>query len=153
MPRKGNGAAGSGGSKSNMEELISHVFIMGRVMRDEMQKHIGNGQCSLLEVETLRYVKEAGRPHMREIAKNFHVTPPAATLMIDGLVSMKLLARVIDPGDRRSVRVTITAKGKQLLERGMEKKIVGMKRIFSGLTPAERTQFVHLIKKIIKRNA
>ena len=153
MPRSGNGAERSGGSKGDMEELISHVFIMGRVMRDKMQKHIGTKQCSLLEIETLRYVKEAGKPHMREIARNFHVTPPAATLMIDGLVNMKLLARVLDPGDRRSVRVAITAKGKQLLERGMAKKIGGMKKIFGTLTPAERTQFVHLIKKIVKHNA
>ncbi len=149
MPRMKPGA---GGPKSNMEELISHVFIMGRVMRDRMQKHIGGWQCSLLEVEALRYVKEAGRPHMREIAKNFHVTPPAATLMIDRLVTMKLLARVLDPGDRRSVRVALTAKGRKLLERGMAKKIDGMKKIFGTLTPAERTQFVHLIRKIIKAN-
>ena len=77
----------------------------------------------MLEFETLKYVKDTGKPHMREVAKNFHVTPPAATLMIDGLVKAKLLARVVDPKDRRSVRVSMTAKGKQLLERGITKKV------------------------------
>ena len=90
---------------------------------------------------------------MRDVAKNFHVTPPAATLMIDGLVKAKLLARVLDPKDRRSVRVSLTAKGKQLLERGFAKKVNELKKMFGILTPAERTQFVAVLKKIIKNNS
>jgi DNA-binding MarR family transcriptional regulator len=140
------------GKQTTMEELISHMFIMGRLMRDKMHKNVSKGQCSLLEFETLKYVKDVGQPHMRDVAKNFHVTPPAATLMIDGLVKEKLLARVLDPSDRRSVRVMLTPKGKQLIERGMTKKASEMKKIFGILSPAERTHFVAAIKKIIKNN-
>ena len=138
---------------ATMEELVSHMFIMGRLMRDKMHKNIGTGQCSLLEFETLKYVKDAGKPHMRDVAKNFHVTPPAATLLIDTLVKAKLLARVLDVSDRRSVRVSITLKGRQLLERGIIKKVNEMKKIFGILTPAERTHFVLVLKKIIKNNS
>jgi DNA-binding MarR family transcriptional regulator len=139
--------------QATMEELVSHMFIMGRLMRDRAHKAMAVGQCSLLEFEALKYVKDASQPHMREIARTFHVTPPAATLMIDGLVKAKLLARVLDPKDRRSVRVAVTARGKQLLERGMAKKVNGLKRIFGSLTPPERAQFVLIIKKIIKNNS
>ena len=139
--------------QASMEELISHMFIMGRLMRDKMHKNIGSGQCTMLEFETLKYIKEAGQPHMRDVAKNFHVTPPAATLLVDTLVKARLLARVLDPGDRRSVRVALTAKGKQFLERGIEKKVSELKRTFGPLTPAERTQFIAILKKIIKNNS
>jgi DNA-binding MarR family transcriptional regulator len=139
--------------QATIEELVSHMFIMGRLMRDRMHRTTGAGQCTLLEFETLRYIKDTGRPHMREIAKKFHVTPHAATLMIDGLVKAKMLARVVDSKDRRSVRVTITPKGKQLLERGITTKIREMKKIFGILTPAERTHFVVVLKKIIKNNS
>ncbi len=135
-----------------MEELVSHMFIMGRLMRDRMHRKVRNGQCTLLEFETIKYVKDTGQPHMRDVAKTFHVTPPAATLMIDTLVKEKLLSRVLDPKDRRSVRVAITPKGKQLLERGVANKIREMKKLFGVLTPAERTHFVAAIKKIIKNN-
>ncbi|HUC31267.1 MAG TPA: MarR family transcriptional regulator [Candidatus Paceibacterota bacterium] len=138
---------------ATMEELISHMFIMGRLMRDKMNKNVGTGQCTMLEFETLKYVKDSGKPHMREVAKNFHVTPPAATLLIDTLVKAKLLARILDPKDRRSVRVVVTAKGKQLLERGMTKKVNELKKTFGILTPAERTHFVAVLKKIIKNNS
>jgi len=135
-----------------MEELVSHMFIMGRLMRDRMHRKVRNGQCTLLEFETIKYVKDTGQPHMRDVAKTFHVTPPAATLMIDTLVKEKLLSRVLDPKDRRSVRVAITPKGKQLLERGVANKVREMKKLFGVLTPAERTHFVAAIKKIIKNN-
>lgn len=139
--------------QASMEELMSHLFMMGRLMRDKIHKNIGTRQCTLLEFEALKYVKDAGKPHMRDVARTFHVTPPAATLMIDGLVKAKLLARVLDPKDRRSVRVTITPKGKQLLTRGITMKTKEMKKIFGVLTPAERAQFVGVLKKIIKNNS
>jgi DNA-binding MarR family transcriptional regulator len=137
---------------ANMEDLISHMFIMGRLMREKLHKNIDAGQCSMMEFETMKYVKDVGQPHMRDVAKNFHVTPPAATLLIESLVKEKLISRVLDPKDRRSVRVSLTPKGRKILERGIAKKVGEMKKIFSVLTPAERTQFVAIIKKIIKNN-
>jgi DNA-binding MarR family transcriptional regulator len=139
--------------QTTVEELVSHMFIMGRIMRDTMHRKIHDNQCTLLEFETMKYVKDTGQPHMRDVAKAFHVTPPAATLMIDGLVKEKFLARVLDPKDRRSVRVAITPKGKQLLERGIANKVREMKKLFGILTPMERTHFVTVIKKIIKNNS
>jgi DNA-binding MarR family transcriptional regulator len=138
---------------TSIEELVSHVFIMGRLMRDKMHKNMASGQCSLLEFETLKYVKDAESPHMRDVAKNFHMTPPAATLMIDGLVKAKLLTRVLDQKDRRSVRVTLTPGGKKLLDRGLAKKVSELKKTFGTLTPAERAQFIAIIRKIIKNNS
>jgi DNA-binding MarR family transcriptional regulator len=138
---------------ADSEELISHMFIMGRLMRDKLHKDIDAGQCSMMEFEAMKYVKDVGRPHMRDVAKNFHVTPPAATLLIESLVKAKLLDRVLDPTDRRSVRVSLTPKGKKILERGIAKKVGEMKKIFGVLTPDERTQLVSLIKKIIKNNS
>jgi DNA-binding MarR family transcriptional regulator len=140
--------------QSNPSELVSLMFVMGRFMRDKMQKKIKSGICdSLLEFETMRYIKDKGSPHMREVATNFRVTPPAATLLIDSLVKEKLLMRVLDPKDRRSVRVELTKRGKDLFEKRMAQKTNEFKRIFSTLTPAERNQFAILLKKIIKNNS
>ena len=89
---------------------------------------------------------------MKDVAKHFHVTPPAATLLIDNLVREKLLTRLIDDKDRRSVQVSLTKKGKALFEKSMTQKEVQFKKIFGVLTPAERTQFAAILKKIINPN-
>ncbi len=139
--------------QATMEEFVSHIFIMGRLMRDKMHKDIGAGVHTLIDLWVLKYVKNAGKPHMRDVAKTFHVTPPAATLIIDGLVKTKLLVRVLDPNDRRSVCVAITAKGKRLLDREIAEKVKEIKKTFSVLTSIEREQFIAIISKIIKNNS
>jgi DNA-binding MarR family transcriptional regulator len=139
--------------QTNLAEIVSLMFVMGRFMRDKMQKSGNNEYCnSLLDFETLRYIKDNERPYMKDVAKNFHVTPPAATLLIDNLVKEKLLIRLIDPQDRRSVRLGLTKKGSELFEKSMIQKAVQFKKIFGVLTPAERTQFALLLKKIINNN-
>ncbi len=139
--------------QNNASDLASLMFAMGRFMRDKMQKKIKDGKCdSLLEFETLRYIKDKGSPHMRDVAEKFLVTPPAATLLVDSLVKQKLLMRVLDSKDRRSVRVELTRQGRELFEKRMAQKTNEFKKIFSTLTPAERNQFAILLKKIIKNN-
>jgi MarR family 2-MHQ and catechol resistance regulon transcriptional repressor len=139
--------------QTNLSEIVSLVFVMGRFMRDKVHKNIKSGPCgSLLEFETLRYIQESKHPQMRDVANNFHVTPPAATLLIDSLVKGKLIVRSLDAKDRRSVRIALTKKGKEFLERDEARRTSEFKKIFGILTPAERTEFAALLKKIIKNN-
>lgn len=139
-------------SHANLSEIVSLVFVMGQSMKEKMHKKLDHGHCTLLEFEALRYVEAGDRPLMSDIARKFHVTPPAATLLIDGLVKQKMLERLVDPADRRSVRIGLTKKGKQLLDLGMARRIRELKKMFGVLTPAERTQFAAVLKKITKTN-
>ncbi len=138
-----------------LSELVLQVFLMGRFMKEKMGKKLeSNKHCnSLLEMETLRYAKEGDHPLMRDVARNFHMTPPAATLLIDNLVRGKRLERHVDSEDRRSVRIGITKYGRELLDEGMAERTAELKKLFSVLTPAERTQFTAIIKKIIKNHS
>jgi DNA-binding MarR family transcriptional regulator len=139
--------------QTDLPEIVSLMFVMGRFMRERMHKKNSKQVCnSLLEFETLRYIKDHGRVTMKELAKNFHVTPPAATLLVDNLVNEKLLTRVMDDNDRRAVRVALTKKGDTIFERSLEQKAVEFKKLFGVLTPEERTQFAMMLKKIINNN-
>ncbi len=142
--------------ESAMNELVSLVFAMGRVVRDKVQtkEDDGNGSChSLLGFEVLRYVEEAGRPHMRDVARHFHVTPPSATLMVDGLVKGKMLRRILDPKDRRSVRLALTPRGKKAILQGMANKVKGLTEMFKVLTPSERLHFAAMLRKVVANNS
>ena len=138
---------------SNIQELTSLMFSMGRSMRDRMQKYLrGTGCPSLLHLEALRYIKEKGKPLMRDLAKSFSITPPAATLLVDSMVKDRLIKRIVDVKDRRIVRVALTPHGKSIIERGMEHRTDVMKEIFSALTQEERSQLITILKKLITTN-
>ncbi len=158
MPkRRTEGTKGSGKGRTShvsIPEIISLVFVMGQFMREKMHDRKA-GRCSLFEFETLRYVREREHecPLMSDIAKKFHVAPPSATLLIDGLVKQRLLERLVDPADRRSVRVGLTKKGKKILDEGMARKVREMRKVFDLLSPSERTQFASILRKITKNGS
>jgi len=136
--------------QSKSAELVSLMFAIGRFMREEggKKKKIKGPTCSLLQFETLRYVQDNEKPLMRDVARHFHVTPPAATLLIDGLVREKYLARFKGGTDRRAVRIILTSGGRALLARGLKEKILRLNSIFSALTETEKTTLIGLLRKM-----
>jgi DNA-binding MarR family transcriptional regulator len=135
---------------NNSTKLISLMTVIGRRMREEMKKQEGKRPYSLLHLETLRYVEDNQRPLMRDVAAHFSITPPAATLLVDGLVTNKFLKRLVDARDRRAVRITLTTKGRQLLTRGVEDRMQKIKEVFSVLDEKERAELVRILGKIAK---
>ncbi len=128
-------------------KILSLLFCVGRRMRDEHHAY------SMLHFHTLRYVQEEGRPFMHDVARYLRVTPPAATLLIDGLVKDKLLARSFDKKDRRTVRIKLTSRGKEFLAQGIRKKAGQLNRMFAVLTPRERATLIAILGKIARENS
>ena len=133
---------------NNSSKLISLMFIIGRRMREDMKESAKLGGCSWLHFEALRYVHDNGRPLMRDVAAHFSITPPAATLLVDGLVVNKMLRRIVDPKDRRAIRVALTPKGKQILTRGREERVAKIKEVFSVLNAKEQAELIRILSRI-----
>jgi DNA-binding MarR family transcriptional regulator len=137
-------------AKTDSSKLISLMFIIGRSLREQMRQAAKDQSCSLLHFEALQYVDDEGKPLMRDVAEHFMITPPAATLLIDGLVASKLLTRSFDKKDRRAVRISITPKGKHMLARGVEERMQKIRQIFSVLNADERVELARILEKIGK---
>jgi DNA-binding MarR family transcriptional regulator len=126
------------------------MFIIGRRMREEMKQSEKISGCSWIHFEALRYIDEKRKPLMSDVATYFSITRPAATLLVDGLVENKMLRRIVDPRDRRAVRVALTPKGKQNLVNGIRQRVKKMTEIFSVLDPKEHAELVRILTKIAK---
>jgi len=112
-------------------------------------KHGAHAQgFSWLHFEALRYVRDHGRPTMRDIAAHFSITPPAATLLVEGLVANRMLRRIVEAKDRRTVRVALTAKGKTYLDAGVRYRTKKIKEMFSVLNEKEYEELVRILQKI-----
>lgn len=137
---------------NNSSKLISLMFIIGQRMREEMKHRPEWKGVSWLHFEALRYIEESGKPTMRTIAAHFSITPPAATLLVDGLVANGLLRRTMDAKDRRTVRIALTAKGRALVLRGIRQRVETIKKVFSVLNTKEHEELVRMLGKIAKNN-
>lgn len=130
---------------SKRGRILSLIFAIGRRMRDD--EHY-----SMLHFHTLRYIEREKRPSMHDVAHYLRVTPPAATLLVDGLVKDKLIKRALDTRDRRAVRLSLTSRGKLFLTRGIQKKVKKLKSVFSVLTQKEQAQLATILEKVAGKN-
>ena len=137
---------------TNISKLTSLLFVIARRMREEMKATMKKSGCSWLHFEVLRYVNEKGKVLMRDIAAHFSITPPAATLLVDGMVVNKLLRRIIDLRDRRVVRIALAPKGKKILTQGIARRTKKIKEIFSALDVKESAEFIKILEKIASRH-
>lgn len=74
---------------------------------------------------------------MTEAARNLGLSKPHMTLQVDKLVEENLIERLYDPGDRRSITVQLTKKGKEFVKnlKGIMKEKA--RRVFATLPDEE----------------
>jgi DNA-binding MarR family transcriptional regulator len=72
------------------------------------------GDLTLAQYRVLAFVA-AGTERASLVAEGLALAKPTVTAAVDGLVERKLVAREAIAGDRRSVRLTVTAAGEASL--------------------------------------
>jgi DNA-binding MarR family transcriptional regulator len=85
---------------------------------------------------------------MADLAGRLDIVPRSATSVVDGLEEQGLVLRRPDPGDRRSMLVTLTEAGRQLVSRIDEAKRGAAEEMFGTLEPAEREQLLAVLSRL-----
>lgn len=70
------------------------------------------------------------------------------TVVIDNLAKEDLVRRCVDPKDRRVNLISITEKGRQLIDDIFPKHVENINEIFSVLTTEEKNNLISLLKKL-----
>jgi DNA-binding MarR family transcriptional regulator len=95
---------------------------------------------SLPQFSVLMQLHHKGACGLSEISERFEVTPAAASQLVDKLVQSGLIERAEDPNDRRAKVLTISDKGRKLIQKGIEERYRWVEELSSRLTAEERTQ-------------
>jgi DNA-binding MarR family transcriptional regulator len=82
-----------------------------------------------------------------EIASAMGIDPSALVSLIDELESAGLAKRRPHPQDRRARQVSITPKGRRLLQRARKMAFDAEDEVLRGLTAAERRELLLLLRR------
>jgi DNA-binding MarR family transcriptional regulator len=104
---------------------------------------------SVPQLRMLMLLEGAGHMSMGELARRASVTMPTATSSVNSLVSGRYVARRRSPRDRRVVHVSITAKGRKVLEKLHEERRDLFATIFGRLDAADQERFVRAFEDIL----
>jgi DNA-binding MarR family transcriptional regulator len=85
----------------------------------------------------LHYRHDCG---VSDISDRFDITNAAASQLVDKLVQSGLIRREEDPHDRRAKLLNLTAKGKDLIQQGVEERYRWVDQLAERLTAEERAK-------------
>ena len=72
--------------------------------------------------------------------------------VVERLEARGLVAREVDPNDRRARRVTVTADGSRMLADVIPRMLKAQERLLAPLNRTERAEIVRLMRKVIEAN-
>lgn len=118
-----------------------------RLLRTLRREDDGSG-LSAPRLSALSVVAFGGPLSLAELAKAEQVRPPTMSRIVDALVAAGLVTRETDPGDRRSVRISVTPAGREMIEIGRERRVRALVARLGSLTDYERRALARGIEVI-----
>jgi DNA-binding MarR family transcriptional regulator len=113
--------------------------FMHRSMRDWGQYAKSTG-LGMPQFSILMQLHHKGACGVSEISERFDISNAAASQLVDKLVQNSLIKRDEDPTDRRAKLLSLTDKGRKLIQQGIEERYRWVDELAGRLTVEERTQ-------------
>ena len=129
-----------------LTELLPQL-VRGFARHDH--NHLTQGRITLPQLWAMEYLSRQGHAPMNEIARFLAISRPATTGLIERLIGQGLARRESDRRDRRIVRVTITAKGRRIVNNIWEQKRRTLTKVFRQISPGDRAQYLATLKQVV----
>jgi DNA-binding MarR family transcriptional regulator len=121
------------------ESLHASAIHLLRRLRDVDDRPTrGDPSLNAPRLSALSVIVFSGPITLGRLAGAEQVRPPTMTRIVHALVSAGLAVKLPDPGDRRTVRISATLKGKRLLLQGRNRRIRALAGQIVALSPADQ---------------
>lgn len=124
-------------------------FEMGRLLK----QNLASDGCSLLHLETMRFIAERGAPSMGELAEYLRASKPTVSALAESLHDDGLVERRSDPRDRRKTLLRLSQAGEATLRRAGQRRERAVERLFAPLPGRDRESLARMLAFIINRQS
>lgn len=126
--------------------LIARIHNILRLLSKPTIKSLGLTKD--IEFTTLLHIALMQAPNKKELCRELLIENSTGVEITKRLAQKGMIAETPNPKDRRSALLSLTAKGKKLLQQGNEKLGPVYTAFLTALTPEEKRQFVFLLSRI-----
>jgi DNA-binding MarR family transcriptional regulator len=123
---------------------VWEAFVLA-LRRSQARGRDSGDRLSLSQWDLLRELDRDGAQSVGRLAQAAKITPATATRVLDGLERSGVVRRLRPEHDRRTVTVSLTAKGRRRLERTRRWIAARERRLFESIAPDEREQAQRLL--------
>ena len=116
------------------------IGVLRRLRRVDREAGQSGPRLSALSVLAF-----GGPASLSRLAAAEQVSLPSASRLVRELERDGLVRREADPGDARAIVLTVTAKGRTLMERGRARRVEALEAASARLAPLERSALARAV--------
>lgn len=133
-------------------EVLSRVSRLARHLDLARREAFARHGLEAGEFDVLAALRRSGTPYEMspgQLGAATLVSSGTTTNRLDRLESAGLIARLPDSADRRSIRVRLTAAGRQRVDAALDDLLASERHLLAALAPAERDHLATLLKALV----
>jgi DNA-binding MarR family transcriptional regulator len=136
---------------------VSPIGVIGRISRlavrydDAIRDGLRDFGLQPDEYDVLATLRRSGEPYElcpRDLLGTMMVSSGTMTHRLDKLEQRGLVRRRPDPDDRRSVLVSLSPEGRELIDRAAEAHVANELSLVADLTSEDRAALVDLLRRL-----
>lgn len=124
------------------------LWKAAKAVEENAVRSVSGLGLGLSDFAVLEVLLHKGPQRVNAIGKRVFLTSGSITAAVDRLHLRKLVRRSADQNDQRSRIVHLTAKGRVLIGRAFEQHAIDIEETMRVLKAGERTELIHLLKKL-----
>jgi DNA-binding MarR family transcriptional regulator len=138
-------------NSAQVYRLLRHSHIFAASVREVLElkllREVTALPLTLSQFHVLKLMSLNGRHQIGEVADFLGVSPPAATKNIDKLERLGLVVRSPSAGDRRATLLSVSPKGRQIVQLYEDRKAARVSPVLGSFRPEEIAQLSVLLER------
>jgi len=135
----------------NAMTVVTNLYRAGQGLKVKMEREVlSEYGLSFTAFSILYNLWIWGSMETRNLAKSAGVTVATVSSIANTLERKKLCRRIVDEKDRRLVHLSLTPKGREIIEELYPKFNEGEKTIVKGISQEDLQKITKLLRKIIR---
>ncbi|MGC1207119.1 MAG: MarR family transcriptional regulator [Ornithinimicrobium sp.] len=133
-------------------EVLSRVTRLGKHLDLARRAAFADSGLESWEFDVLAALRRSGEPYQLtpgELTRQTMVTSGTMTNRVDRLTARALVERAAAQADRRSMPVGLTAAGRDLVDKAIERLLERERELLSGLAAPEQFQLADLLRALL----
>ncbi|MBN6041073.1 MarR family winged helix-turn-helix transcriptional regulator [Amycolatopsis sp. 195334CR] len=132
--------------------VVARIQRACRLLERELRENFARHDLQLWEFDVLGTIRRCGPPFRLtagQLVEATMVTSGAITNRIDRLVARGLVTREVDPANRRSVLISLTDEGRELIDRVVVDHIDLEASLLRDLSGDDQDQLAGLLRRLL----
>jgi len=140
-------------SEDQFIEFMSDALpeLISSIMRED-RNAVSTGRISVPQFWALHYINKAGQLTVNELATALRHGKSSTSTLLNRLSDAGLVQRERGTSDRRVVYVSLTPKGKELVDQLAKNRKKGIRETYGVLTGEERAKHLAMLRKILEHS-